>query len=113
MKNFKSLTQVKKELKVGDEVIITNMIYGTKDKRKITKIQTNGIYTFMKNYKRTIFDNNTKKLVEKIEDREVFLDWQKASETRIENNKVYFLKNEYMLEKHIKDIDYWLILEIL
>lgn len=113
MKNFTSLAQAKRQLKVGDSVIITNMLYGTKDKRKVTKIQTNGIYTLAKNFKRTVLDNNTKQLVEKIEDREVFLDWQKASKTRIENNKIYFLKNEYMLEKHIEDIDYWLILEIL
>lgn len=113
MKNFKNLTQLKKQLQVGDSVIITNMLYNTKDKRKITKTQTNGIYTLAKNWKRMVLDNNTKKLVEKIEDREVFLDWQKASEMRIENNKVYFLKNEYMLDENIKDIDYWLILEVL
>lgn len=113
MKNFKNLTQLKKQLKVGDSVIISNMLYNTKDKRKITRTQTNGIYTLAKNWKRKVFDNNAKKLVEKIEDREVFLDWQKASEMRIENNKVYFLKNEYMLDENIKDIDYWLVLEIL
>ena len=101
---FKTLSDVKKSIKVGDVIKINNKIHGKNETRKIVKVQTNAIVTSPMD-----------------EDREIWLNWQRARNTRVENNKVQFLLAEEEIGEHMAkkpkaygiDTDWWLELEII
>lgn len=108
MKTFKNLAQVKREISVGDNVIITNLMKDKKETRQVTNKNTVSITTFSPTTKASNRQLGT----------EVILDWQKAKDTRIIGNKVYFLANENNVDKWLVDelkergLDYWLVLEL-
>lgn len=96
---FKTLTDVKKKVKIGDIVKITNKLHGKIEERKVVKVQTNAIVTSPL-----------------YEEREIWLNWQRARNTRIDGNKVQFLLaseeiGEYTAnnpEQYGIDTDWWL-----
>ena len=109
MKTFKTLAQVKREIDIGDNVIVTNLMKDEKEKRQVTNKNTVGIKTF---------SHKAKALNGKL-GVEIILSWQKAKDTRVNDNKVYFLANENTVDKWLVDdlkergLDYWLVLEVL
>lgn len=100
MKKFNNLSQVKKYLKVGMKYrIIENAIkpQNSNNIRVVEKVQTNSI-----------------------KGSGVWLEWQKARNTRInEDNTIDFLlgeemKDEWLIDQQKKENkDYWLKIEIL
>ena len=109
MKTFKNLAQVKREIDIGDNVIVTNLMKDEKETRQVTNKNTVGIKTF---------SHKAKALNGKL-GVEIILSWQKAKDTRVSDNKVYFLANENTVDKWLVDdlkergLDYWLVLEVL
>ena len=109
MKTFKNLAQVKREINIGDRVIITNLMKDKKETRQVANKNTVGIKTF---------SHTTKALNGRL-GTEVMLEWQKAKDTRISGNKIYFLANENTVDKWLvnelkeRGLDYWLVLEVL
>lgn len=101
---FKTLTDVKNKVKVGDIVEITNKIHGTHRKSKIVKVQGNAVVT-------SPID----------EEREIWLNWQRARNTRVKGNKVQFLLSKEEIgesivdypEQYGIDTDWWLELEFI
>lgn len=109
VKTFKNLTQVKREIGIGDNVIITNLMKDEKETRQVTGKNTVGIKTF----------SHTAKALNGKLGVEIILSWQKAKDTRVSGNKIYFLANENTVDKWLVDdlkergLDYWLVLEVL
>ena len=109
MKTFKNLAQVKREINIGDRVTIINLMKDKKETRQVTNKNTVGIKTF----------SHTTKAFNGQLGTEVMLNWQKAKDTRISDNKIYFLANENTVDKWLvnelkeRGLDYWLVLEVL
>lgn len=109
MKTFKNLAQVKREINIGDRVIITNLMKDKKETRQVANKNTVGIKTF----------SHTTKAFNGRLGAEVMLNWQKAKDTRVSDNKIYFLANENTVDKWLvnelkeRGLDYWLVLEVL
>ena len=109
VKIFKNLTQAKREIGIGDRVIITNLMKDEKEARQITGKNTVGVKTF---------SHTAKSLNGKL-GIEIILSWQKAKDTRVSGNKIYFLANENTVDKWLVNelkehgLDYWLVLELL
>ena len=109
MKTFKNLAQVKRAINIGDRVIINNLMKDKKETRQVASKNTVGIKTF----------SHTTKAFNGQLGVEVMLNWQKAKDTRVSDNKIYFLANENTVDKWLVDelkergLDYWLVLEVL
>lgn len=75
-----TLASVKRMVEIGDTVEVINYLKDYREKRKVTKKQSNGIYT----YSPTRKSWNSKQGVE------IFLGWQKARNTNIidEENEI-------------------------
>lgn len=119
MKVFKNLSEVKRNINIGDSVIIRNYMRDELEERKVTGKNTVGITT----YSPSRIDYRKSKFIKgefhEVLGADVILNWQKASETRVVKNKVQFLANENNCDKHLLEhlnemnLDYWLELEIL
>lgn len=109
VKTFKNLAQAKREIGIGDNVIVTNLMKDEKEARQITGKNTVGVKTF----------SHTSKSLNGKPGIEIILNWQKAKDTRVSGNKIYFLANENTADKWLvnelkeRGLDYWLVLEVL
>ena len=92
---FQNLSQLKKQIKVGDPVKVNNHLYGITEDRIIVKTQTNGFFSGKKltqdeideKLKKGYFATNFAKLNGETYSN-VFFEYPKAKNSRIANNKL-------------------------
>lgn len=108
-KNFKNLAEVKRHLQPGSKVIINKFMQGFREEREVVDNNTVGITTYST---QQINQEHFLRTGERIFGTEIELNWQKAKDTVIRGNMIYFLMNSdgYL---DFKRGEVWLTMEVL